>query len=45
MGRKSAGDYSRDDMGVLDPRRIAPRHENMRKAIPVLEHRREVLYR
>lgn len=33
MGRKSAGDYSRDDMGVLDPRRIAPRHENMRKAI------------
>lgn len=33
MGRKSAGDYSRDDMGVLDPRRIAPRHENMRRAI------------
>lgn len=33
MGRKSAGDYSPDDMKDLDPRRIAPRHENMRKAI------------
>lgn len=33
MGRKSAGDYSPDDIKELDPRRIAPRHENMRKAI------------
>jgi transcriptional regulator with XRE-family HTH domain len=33
MGRKSAGDYSPDGVGVLDPRHIAPRHENMRKAI------------
>ncbi|MDD6694183.1 MAG: helix-turn-helix transcriptional regulator [Olsenella sp.] len=33
MGRKSAGDYSPDDIKDIDPRRIAPRHENMRKAI------------
>lgn len=33
MGRKSAGDYSPDDIKDLDPRRIAPRHENMRRAI------------
>lgn len=33
MGRKSAGDYSQDDIKDLDPRRIAPRHENMRRAI------------
>lgn len=33
MGRKSAGDYSPDGVGDLDPRRIAPGHENMRKVI------------
>lgn len=38
MGRKSAGDYSPDGVGVLDPRHIAPRHENMRKAIQARGH-------
>ena len=33
VGRKSAGDYSPDGVGGLDPRRIAPGHENMRKVI------------
>ena len=38
MGRKSAGDYSPDGVGVLDPRHIAPGHENMRKAIQARGH-------
>ena len=38
MGRKSAGNYSPDGVGVLDPRHIAPRHENMRKAIQARGH-------